>query len=103
MRTSTVWFLITAMTVVSVAVLAFVMTYRFAIPLVDPAPPVPDYGLRALIAGITMAAAVAGGIGAGVYASTRERDRRRIVGWTAAALLLGTVLGTILAFVSSAR
>lgn len=50
-----------------------------------------------------MAAATAGGLGAGVYATKREVARGRIVGWTAAAMLAGTVLGAVLAFVLSAR
>ncbi|KJL27666.1 hypothetical protein [Microbacterium oxydans] len=103
MRTSTAWFLIAAMTAVSVASLALLMAYRFDVPLVSPAPPTPDYGIQALVAGISIAAALAGGVGAGLRASKREHDRRRIVGWTAVALFLGTVLGTVLAFVLSAR
>lgn len=103
MRTSTAWILIAAMTVVSTLSLALLMTYRFNSPLVSPAPPTPDYGIQALVAGISMAVALGGGVGAGVYASKHERNRRRIVGWTAVALLVGTVLGTILAFVLSAR
>ena len=68
------------MTAVSLIVLATVMTYRFAIPLVDPPPPTPDYAVQALVAGVAMATAVAGGLGAGVYATKREVARGRIVG-----------------------
>ncbi len=103
MRKSTAWWLIAAMTAVSLIALGLVMTYRFATPLVDPAPPTPDYGVQALVAGVTMAATAAGGLGAGVYATKREAARGRIVGWTAAAMLAGTVLGAVLAFVLSAR
>jgi len=103
MRTSTAWWLIAAMTAVSLIALGLVMTYRFATPLVYPAPPTPDYGVQSLVAGVTMAAAAASGLGAGVYATKREVARGRIVGWTAAAMLAGTVLGAILAFVLSAR
>ncbi|WP_101848279.1 hypothetical protein [Zhihengliuella sp. ISTPL4] len=103
MRTSTAWVLIAAMIAVSLVVLGVVMTYRFAIPLVDPPPPAPDYGVQALVAGVAMTAAVAGGLGAGVYATKREVDRGRVVGWAAAAMLAGTVLGTVLAFALSAR
>lgn len=91
------------MTAVSLIVLATVMTYRFAIPLVDPPPPTPDYAVQALVAGVAMATAVAGGLGAGVYATKREVARGRIVGWTAAAMLAGTLVGTFLAFALSAR
>ncbi|KYJ97840.1 hypothetical protein [Microbacterium sp. CH1] len=91
------------MTAVSLIALGLVMTYRFSTPLVDPAPPTPDCGVQALVVGVTMAAATAGGLGAGVYATKREVARGRIVGWTAAAMLAGTVLGAILAFVLSAR
>lgn len=91
------------MTAVSLVVLGVVMTFRFAIPLVDPPPPAPDYGVQALVAGVAMATAVASGLGAGVYATKREAVRGRIVGWTAAAMLAGTVVGTVLAFALSAR
>lgn len=103
MRTSTAWGLIAAMIALSLVALGVVMTYRFAIPLVDPAPPTPDYGVQTLVAGVTMAAAVAGGLGAAVYATKREAARGRIVGWTAAAMLAGTAVGAVLAFVLSAR
>ncbi|WP_315638328.1 MULTISPECIES: hypothetical protein [Microbacterium] len=103
MRTSTAWGLIAAMTAVSLVALGVVMTYRFATPLVDPAPPTPDYRVQALVAGVTMAAVVVGGLGAGVYATKRQVARGRVVGWTAAAMLAGTVLGAVLAFVLSAR
>lgn len=103
MRTSTAWSLIAAMTALSLVALGVVMTYRFATPLVDPAPPTPDYGVQTLVAGVTMAAAVAGGLGAGAYATKREAARGRIVGWTAAAMLTGTALGAVLAFVLSTR
>lgn len=103
MRTSTAWLLIAAMTAVSLLVLGVVMTYRFAIPLVDPAPPTPDYGIQALVAGVSMLVALGGGVGAGVYASRHESIRGKVVGWVAVAMLTGTVLGMILAFVLSAR
>jgi uncharacterized membrane protein YfcA len=91
------------MTVVSLVVLSVVMTYRFAAPLVDPAPPTPDYGVQAIVTGVTIVAALAGGCGAAVYATKHAADRRRIVGWTAVAMIAGTVLGTVLAFTLSAR
>lgn len=43
MRSATAWLLIAAMTVVSLLFLALVATFRFAIPLIDPAPLPPDY------------------------------------------------------------
>ena len=103
MRTSTAWGLIAATTAVSLVALGVVMTYRFATPLVDPAPPTPDYGVQVLVAGVTMVAAVVGGVGSNLYATKREPARGRDVGWTAAAMLAGTVLGAVLAFVLSAR
>lgn len=103
MRSATAWFLIAAMTVVSLLFLALVATFRFAIPLIDPAPPPPDYGVQAAVAFVSMGTALAGGIGAGFHASRHPRERAVIVGWAGVALLIGTILGTVLAFTLSAR
>ncbi|WP_217585237.1 hypothetical protein, partial [Microbacterium sp. GbtcB4] len=72
------------MTAVPLIALGLVMTYRCATPLADPAPPTPDYGVQAHVAGVTMAAAAAGGLGAGEYATKREVGRGRSVGGTPA-------------------
>lgn len=103
MRSATAWLLIAAMTVVSLLFLALVATFRFAIPLIDPAPLPPDYGMQAAVAFVTMGAALVGGIGAGLHASRHAQERAVIVGWAGVALLIGTVLGTVLAFTLSAR
>lgn len=103
MRSGTAWLLIAAMAVASLAILASVATFRFASPLVHPAPLPPDYGVQATVAVVTMGAVLVGGIGARVHASRHPRGRGTIVGWTGIALLVATVLGAVLAFVLGAR
>lgn len=103
MRSATAWLLIAAMTVVSLLFLALVATFRFAIPLIDPAALPPDYGMQAVVAFVTMGTALVGGIGAGFHASRHPQERAVIVGWAGVALLIGSVLGTVLAFTLSAR
>ncbi|GGE87110.1 hypothetical protein [Mycetocola zhadangensis] len=104
MSKTTSWTLIATMTAISVLILGFVATYRFAMPLVYRGDiPTPDYEVQALIAGTSIIVTLTGGVAAGIHATRHKDDRRRIVGWAAAALTAGTALGTILAFTLSAQ
>lgn len=93
--------LITVITVVALVILGFVATFRFAMPLVDPPPPTPDYTVQAVIAAVFMIAILVAAVCAGLYAARRESDRGRILAWTAILLMAGTVIGSILAFTLS--
>lgn len=103
MRSGTACLLIAAMTAGSVVVLLLVATFRFETPLVYPAPLPPDYGVQAAVSVVSMVAALVCGICACLCASRRPAALAVIVGWTGVALLVGILLGAVLAFALSAR
>ncbi|MDQ1124501.1 hypothetical protein [Microbacterium trichothecenolyticum] len=76
------WIAILIATLAAVIALVAVAAMRFPIPLVDPAPPTPDYGLQAAIAYTGCGAVVLTGLLAGTAASrdVRRRIRRVVIG-----------------------
>lgn len=103
MRIRTVWLILSAVVLLCVLALIYVGTFRFSSPLIDPAPPTPDYGVQAVVATISVVATLVAGLGAAIYASRRPQLRGRVVAWAITALLFGNILATILAFTLSSR
>ncbi len=76
------WIAISVATVAAIFVLFLVAGLRFSLPLVDPAPPAPDYALQAAIAYVGAGAVGVTGIIAGfaVHRGVQRRGRAVLIG-----------------------
>lgn len=76
------WIAISAATVAAIVVLFLIAGLRYSLPLVDPAPPAPDYALQATIAYVGAGAVGATGIIAGlaVHRGIQRRARAALIG-----------------------
>jgi hypothetical protein len=103
MNRAAAWGLIGVAVVVLAGALLLVASYRFAIALVEPPLPVPDYGIQAAVAYITAGCIAAGGVVVALLVNRQGTAHGRTVGLGVGALAAVALVGTVLAFVLSAR
>ncbi|MET0933469.1 MAG: hypothetical protein ABWX56_07135 [Mycetocola sp.] len=103
MNRAAAWGVIGAGVIILVGVLLTVASYRFAIALVEPPLPVPEYGIQAAVAYVTAGCVVAGGVVVGLRANRQNTSRGRTVAVGLGALAALTLVGGVLAFILSAR
>lgn len=98
MSTRSSWIVSTLVAIVTIAVLLWVATYRFASPLVAPAPPTPDYALQAAIAIAGAVLVALAYVVTGVTAARSSAHRRRAFIIGSLSMIGVTLLASILAF-----
>lgn len=103
MSRAAAWVVIGVAVIVLVGVLMLVASYRFAIALVEPPLPVPDYGVQAAVGYVAAGCVAVGGVIVGLLASRQRTSRGRTVALGIGALAAVALVGGVLAFALSAR
>lgn len=96
------WIVSIVVAVITVGFLLWVASYRFAVPLVDPAPPPPDYPLQGAIAYAGCGVVLVTFILTRILASRSEHGRGGIVVIGSVSMLVFGGLSVLLAFLLSA-
>lgn len=102
MSRRSVWLLEALVTAAVIAGVVYAANFRYARPLVDPAPPIPDYVVQSIIAycGTAIVAIVA--VGLTVLVVRRPSPRRAFAIWIAVAIVGTGVTVVTAAFVAAA-
>jgi hypothetical protein len=103
MSRSAGWGVVGVAVIVLVGALLMVASYRFAVALVQPPLPVPDYGIQAVVAYVTAGCVAVGGVVVGLLANRQQVSRGRTVALGVGALAAVSLVGGMLAFTLSAR